>query len=109
MWYYSGQVMSGHEIDMKSRVATNIKAAMEDADVTAASLARALGDHERQVRRWRNGETVPSFDNVVKLAVELDREPGWFYVDHAAGRRRTAVKNEDPRTVVAAGGLDERG
>lgn len=75
--------MSGHEIDMKGRVAANIRTAMKDAGVTSAELARSLDDHERQVRRWRNGETVPTFENVMKLAVELGREPGWFYVDHS--------------------------
>lgn len=67
---------------MKSRVATNIREAMRERGVNAAELARRLGDHERQVRRWRNGETVPGFGNLAKLAVELDREPGWFYLDH---------------------------
>lgn len=76
--------MSGLEIDMKSRVASNIRVAMESAEVTSAELARLLGDHERQVRRWRNGETVPTFGNLVKLAAVLDREPGWFYGHHAA-------------------------
>lgn len=92
--------MSGHEIDMKSRVATNIRVAMEEAGVSSAELARSLDDHERQVRRWRNGETVPTFANLTRLASQLRREPGWFYVDHA---------NESPRAVTAAGGMDERG
>ena len=86
--YYSGHMESRHEPDMKSRLAENIRAAMEDEGVTTAELARRLEDHERQVRRWRNGETVPSFDNVTKLAFELGREPGWFYLDH---EERTAA------------------
>ena len=75
---------------MKSRVATNIRGAMRERGVNSAELARRLGDHERQVRRWRNGETVPGFDNLAKLAVELDKEPGWFYLDHAPSERAAA-------------------
>jgi transcriptional regulator with XRE-family HTH domain len=75
--------MSGQEIDMKSRIATNIREAMADAGLTSAELARRMNDHERQVRRWRNGETVPGLSNLASLASELDREPGWFYLDHS--------------------------
>lgn len=80
--YYSGHMESRHETDMESRLATNIREAMAQEGLTTAELARRLEDHERQVRRWRNGETVPTFENVTKLAFELNRDPGWFYTDH---------------------------
>jgi transcriptional regulator with XRE-family HTH domain len=81
--YYNGHMESRQGTDMKSRLAENIRVAMAQEDITTAELARRLEDHERQVRRWRNGETVPSFENVTKLAFELGREPGWFYLDHS--------------------------
>lgn len=80
--YYTGHMESRHKPDMKSRLARNIRDAMAETNMTSAELARRLGDHERQVRRWRNGETVPGFSNITKLSVELNREPGWFYLDH---------------------------
>lgn len=73
---------SRHETDMESRLAGNICEAMAQEGITTAELARRLEDHERQVRRWRNGETVPTFENVTKLAFVLNRDPGWFYIDH---------------------------
>jgi transcriptional regulator with XRE-family HTH domain len=57
---------------------------MAEQDLTAAELARRMEDHERQIRRWRNGEVSLRPDSLARLAVELDREPSWFYVDHEA-------------------------
>lgn len=71
-------------MDIKGRVATNIRQAMADQDLTAAELARRLDDHERQIRRWRNGEVTPKLDSLARLAMELDRDPSWFYMDHEA-------------------------
>ena len=81
--YYSGHMESRPKTDMKSRIASNIRMAMDERGLTTAALARRLEDHERQVTRWRNGETVPTFENVTKLAFGLGREPGWFYLDHS--------------------------
>jgi transcriptional regulator with XRE-family HTH domain len=69
-------------MDIKGRVAANIRQAMADQDLTAAELARRLDDHERQIRRWRNGEVTPKLDSLARLAMELDRDPSWFYMDH---------------------------
>lgn len=81
--HYSGHMESRPKTDMRSRVASNIRAAMEEEGLTTAALAQRLEDHERQVTRWRTGETVPTFENLTKLAFELGREPGWFYLDHS--------------------------
>lgn len=55
---------------------------MAAADITSAELARRLDDHERAVRRWRNGEVTPSTDNMTRLAMELNVDPGYFYTEH---------------------------
>jgi ribosome-binding protein aMBF1 (putative translation factor) len=80
--YSNGQIMSRQPTDIKRRVAVNIQRAMAEREITSAELARRLGDHERQVRRWRNGEVSPRPESFARLAMELDREPSWFYMDH---------------------------
>ena len=82
MWYYSGQEMSGQAIDIKKRVAANICRAMDEGGLTSAELARRLDDHERQIRRWRNGEVSPRNESLALLALELGHDPSWFYMEH---------------------------
>ena len=85
MCYYTGQEMSGQPIDIKSRVARNIRRAMAEGDLTSAELARRMDDHERQIRRWRNGEVMPRSESLALLALELGHDPAWFYMDHSEG------------------------
>jgi transcriptional regulator with XRE-family HTH domain len=68
---------TGH---LKSLVATNIREAM--GDMTSAELANRLQTHERNVRRWRNGEATPTLPRLTTIADELGREVAWFYTDH---------------------------
>lgn len=63
--------MSRHAIDMKSRIATNLNAAMANAEMTSAELARRLGLNEKTVRRWRDGEFMPGTEKLAEAAAEL--------------------------------------
>lgn len=68
---------------LRGIVGDNIRKAMEEKDISAAELARRMGAHEKAVRRWRNGEMVPSFDkNMPLLAETLGYEQSWFFTDH---------------------------
>lgn len=48
---------------------------------TNEQFARDTGFTLRTVLRWRHGDSMPSGSSLVKLAVALGREPGWFYAD----------------------------
>lgn len=74
--------MPGQETDIKRRVAGNIALAIERQGMTIAEIARRIGGHERQVRRWRDGEGAPDIENLAKLAAVLNRDITWFYEDH---------------------------
>jgi hypothetical protein len=70
---------------IKQRIAQNIALAMREQGVGPGGLSQITGQHERAIRRWRNGEVTPGEDNLVLLAVGLKRESvDWFYVDHDA-------------------------
>lgn len=54
------------------RTGDKIKRAMLRAEVDSAVLAKKLGYADRStVNRWTRGETVPSYENLVNLAIEL--------------------------------------
>lgn len=66
--------MSRHETTIKVRVARNIDAAITEAGVSGAELARRLGLNEKTVRRWRTGDATPDIERLAELAAELGRE-----------------------------------
>ena len=69
---------TGH---LKAVVAANVREAM--GDMTSAELANHLHTHERNVRRWRNGESTPSLTWLSSIARELEQPVAWFYTDHS--------------------------
>jgi len=71
--------MSRQEIDMKSRIAFNIDAAMRAKEMTSAELARQLGLNEKTIRRWRNGEVTPGLERLAQLGFRLACDPMDFY------------------------------
>jgi transcriptional regulator with XRE-family HTH domain len=74
--------MSRQEPDTRELIGRNIAAAMDEAEITSAELARRLATHERGVRRWRNGEVAPTLDNLARLAREFGKDIAWFYTEH---------------------------
>lgn len=78
-----------------ARQATDIFASRFDEAMridgrTNEQFARNIGYGLRTVMRWRRGESVPSGAALVKLAVALGREPGWFYTEHRNGGTKAA-------------------
>ncbi len=68
---------------MKQRIAQNIALAMREQGIGPGELSQITGQHERAIRRWRNGEVTPGEDNLALLAVGLKRESvDWFYLEH---------------------------
>jgi transcriptional regulator with XRE-family HTH domain len=63
-------------------VGANLDAELRRVGWTNEHAAARSGVSERQIRRWRNGETAPTWGQVVKLAVAFGREPSWFYAVH---------------------------
>lgn len=72
--------MSRHAIDMKSRIAAHLAAAMTAQGMTSAELARRLGLNEKTVRRWRAGDVMPDTEKLAEAAAELDVDLGDFYM-----------------------------
>ncbi len=54
-----------------------IRRVREDADVSAAELAAAIGVHERTVAHWETGARIPRLNHLTAIAMAL-RVP----VDH---------------------------
>jgi transcriptional regulator with XRE-family HTH domain len=78
--------MSRHGIDMKSRIATNLDAAMVASEMTSAELARRLGLNEKTIRRWRGGEVMPDSEKLAEAAAELGADLTSFYMPPSASR-----------------------
>ena len=66
--------------DMQRRVAANLTAAMAEAGVGAAEMARRIENHERAVRRWMSGQVRPGDDKLAAMADVLGHDVTWFYV-----------------------------
>lgn len=76
--------MSRQQVRQLGPVAINLRAAQAEAGLTTEALARELDSSVRTVQRWRLSEGEPSGEYLVKLAVVLGREPGWFYSEPQA-------------------------
>jgi transcriptional regulator with XRE-family HTH domain len=72
--------MSRQAIDIKNRIAANLDAAMDAAELTSAELARRLGLNEKTVRRWRDGDVMPGTEKLAEAAAELDVEFDSFFL-----------------------------
>lgn len=60
----------------------NIKHAQADKGLTVDALAAEIGVSPRLLQKWRQGTVKPRYENLLKLAAALDRDPAWFYTDH---------------------------
>ena len=81
--YANRQMAPRHETnqpDMQRRVAANLTAAMAEAGISAAEMARRIENHERAVRRWMAGDVRPGDDKLARMADVLGRDMTWFYV-----------------------------
>ena len=67
---------------MESPIGPNIKAARDAQEITIDALAAEIGVSPRLVQKWQQGRVQPRYDNLLKLAKALDREPAWFFTDH---------------------------
>lgn len=76
--------MSTTDLAAAPAVAANIEAEFERTGLTNDEVARRLEVPERNVRRWRKGETTPRWNMLVRLAEVFDRLPHWFYVPRDA-------------------------
>jgi len=63
--------MTGHETDIKVRVAQNVDTAITTSGLSAAEIARRLGRNEKTIRRWRSGEVTPDIERLAELAAAL--------------------------------------
>lgn len=68
--------------DLRATIASNIKAARREADLTQAQLASLLGIESMAISKWERGRHAPSDSNLIALAEHLGRDIGWFYTDH---------------------------
>jgi transcriptional regulator with XRE-family HTH domain len=55
-----------------------------DPDLNNAELARRIGVQVRLVLKWRRGDVIPSWANLVRLGQELDRPVDWFFSEDGA-------------------------
>jgi transcriptional regulator with XRE-family HTH domain len=69
--------------DLRATIATNIRTARLDAELTQAQLAAVLGIESMAISKWERGHHAPSNGNLLALAEHLSRDVGWFYTDHA--------------------------
>jgi transcriptional regulator with XRE-family HTH domain len=69
-----------------TRRANDIFAVRFDEALTAdgrtnEQFARDVGFTLRTITRWRAGDSAPTGASLIRLAVALGREPGWFYIE----------------------------
>ena len=67
-----------------SPVGENLRVAQAVAGVSNVQIARACGVTEKTVSRWRAGADI-RWDQLVKIAALLKRDPEWFYVRRELG------------------------
>lgn len=83
--------MSGTKFPDEPPIAANLRAELARTRLTIDEVARQLEVSERQVRRWRNGETTPSWPSLCGLARVFDRDPSFFYAANAAEPQEAAA------------------
>lgn len=67
-----------NDVERKERLTFAIQAAMRRRGLTPPKLAAMLGKHADTVRRWRDGETVPTILDVAPLAEALGVDPSYL-------------------------------
>lgn len=65
-------------------VGPHIRAAQEEAEMTNAQLAAAVGVDPRLVQKWKAGTVIPGLPNLVKLARIFECDVSWFFEGIAA-------------------------
>lgn len=73
---------ASNDRQLKSLIATNIRAAKAEAGLSIAELADRTGAHPRLVGKWLKGDVTPSARYMLALALALDTVIPWFYEDH---------------------------
>jgi transcriptional regulator with XRE-family HTH domain len=68
---------------MMGPLGANIKAARTAKNMTVDQLAAEVGVSPRLVQKWQQGVVKPRYENLLKLAAALDRDPAWFYAEHS--------------------------
>lgn len=67
-----------------SPFAANLRTALACVSpLTQEQLARQLGVTLGAVSAWVRGRSEPTGAKLVLLAAALDRDPAWFFTDHA--------------------------
>ena len=77
--------MSKQRSDIRRRVAGNIGRAIAASQLSVAEVSRRMPGitSEKTIRRWRNGETRPSEENLAALADVVGvSDLTWFYLPH---------------------------
>jgi ribosome-binding protein aMBF1 (putative translation factor) len=83
--YTVAQIVSEQHPDIKSRVAGNIAAAIEDSGLSIMEIARRMGGttSDKTIRRWRDGETSPDQLLFARFATIVGVDDlTWFYLPH---------------------------
>lgn len=65
-------------------VGPHIRAAQDEAAMTNAELAAAVGVDPRLVQKWKAGTVMPGLPNLVKLARIFECDVSWFFEGIAA-------------------------
>lgn len=65
-------------------VGPHIRAAQEEAAMTNAQLAAAVGVDPRLVQKWKAGTVMPGLPNLLKLARIFECDVSWFFEGIAA-------------------------
>ena len=67
---------------IENRVATNVRLARAQAELSQRGFADLLDTGVISISRWENGHVMPNTASIIAMAEKLGRDPGWFYADH---------------------------
>ena len=59
-------------------IASRIKMARKEAEVTIEAIAQQMGVSSRTVAGWQSGRSRPSYERLVELAELLGKSPSYF-------------------------------
>jgi transcriptional regulator with XRE-family HTH domain len=69
----------------RDQIARNIRAAIAEAGITQAELAKKLHAGPGAVGNWGQGLTVPSLENLILIALEVRQSVSWLVGDALHG------------------------
>ncbi|WP_186433124.1 helix-turn-helix domain-containing protein [Oenococcus oeni] len=83
---------------------TNLENAINESGLTNAEIARRIGVGRSTITQWLKGVSSPTQSKIVKIAVTLNKEPSWFFIDNT--KKQRVINNLTDKQLTLAMSVD---